>query len=86
MPSPNTLINGTNNSLSSSTPTKNNHITSTPYSESKLRIPTIHSNNFSLIKSASTSDIPLATKVQLDATTMSESEAMKVIYIDCCKK
>ena len=73
-------VNGSdNNSLTSPLLTKNNHVTSsTPYSESKIRLPLInkHSN---LAKSASTSDIPLVTKTQLDSTTMSESEFIKVL-------
>ena len=66
-------------SLTSPVPSTNNHVTSsTPYNDSKLRLPIQLSNNYSLIKSASTSDIPLATKVQLDSTTMSESDVIKV--------
>ncbi|XP_058796802.1 kinesin-like protein Klp61F isoform X2 [Phymastichus coffea] len=63
--------------LSSPMPTRIKRITSTPNSVSKLRVPVINYNNYSLIKSASTSDIPVATKVPLDSTTMSESEVMK---------
>ncbi|OXU30307.1 hypothetical protein TSAR_015423 [Trichomalopsis sarcophagae] len=75
MMSPN--VNGRdNNSLSSPIITNTNHVTSTPYSDSKLRIPVIR-NSYSLIKSASTSDLPLATKAQLDSSTMSESEVVK---------
>ncbi|XP_011504063.1 PREDICTED: bipolar kinesin KRP-130 [Ceratosolen solmsi marchali] len=65
------------NSLSSPPLTKNNHVTSTPHSESKIRIPIIRNNSYSLIKSASTSDIPLVTKAKLDSTAMSESEILK---------
>lgn len=69
-----------NNSLSSPIITNTNHVTSTPYSDSKLRIPVIR-NSYSLIKSASTSDLPHATKVQLDSSTMSESEVVKVFKV-----
>lgn len=69
------------NSFNSSTPTKNKRVTSTPNSVTKLKVPVINYNNYSMIKSASTSDIPLATKVALDSTTMSESEVLKVIDI-----
>jgi hypothetical protein len=70
---------GDNSNLSSPALIKNNHVTpSTPHSESKIRIPIIRNNSYSLIKSASTSDIPLATKAKFDSTTMSESEVLKV--------
>lgn len=70
-----------NHSLTSPIITKTNHVTSTPYSDSKLRIPVLRNNSYSLIKSASTSDLPLATKAQLDSSTMSESEVVKVFKV-----
>ncbi|XP_014232632.1 kinesin-like protein Klp61F isoform X1 [Trichogramma pretiosum] len=75
-------LNGRNSVISTTSPmpTKINHVTtSTPRSASKLRIPVMYSsNNCSLIKSASTSDLSLAAKAQLDSTTMSESGVGKV--------
>lgn len=71
--------NGIDSTLSPPTLTQNNHVTSTPRSASKLRFPVINTNNCSMIKSASTSDLPLAAKMQLDTSAMSESEAMRVI-------
>lgn len=65
------------NSIMSPMNDKKNHVTSTPNTDRILRYKSL-CNNSNLIKSASTSDIPIAGVAQLDSTVMSESELSKV--------